>query len=395
MGNHAMNERKGLAILFGCGLMCRLSVENILKQYRIAAIVDSDRNKQGREVLGHKVAPPSEIPSIRHDVVIVTNSSLASSCAALFALGIAKEKIVAGYNFVGGIFGNGISYRYSQEDGNYFFKEPSDGHRGSKVKYHLFNAGKWGEFVFRAADINTVVEFDTGGLIEEFFELSSRHNGVANGVFFDVGANIGATTIQAARSPNVTKVVAFEPTAETFGVLGANILLNEASEKVVAVCSLVSGTDGQALFRVNSTDYAASESVDPTSVDGRSKHENAIRRVGAISIDSYVAANKISPDYLWIDVQGHELSVLNGARRLIDDRKVSIMIEWWPAGMRGGNSQKELTDFISSRFDRFAVVGGESDYERAIFHPRDLDGFTKYIIDNHGHGAHKNILLIR
>ena len=63
-------------------------------------------------------------------------------------------------------------------------------------------------------------------LLQEFFAL-------AGGVYIDVGANIGLTTIPIARNPNV-EVHAFEPDPVVFARLSANVARGTGANAVLA-----------------------------------------------------------------------------------------------------------------------------------------------------------------
>ena len=68
--------------------------------------------------------------------------------------------------------------------------------------------------------------------------------------------------------------------------------------------------------------------------------------VQALTLDSIVANQDVH--ILKIDTQGHELSVLRGARRLFEEARINIVeLEFWPKGMEaGGVNPVEVLDYL-------------------------------------------------
>ena len=64
-----------------------------------------------------------------------------------------------------------------------------------------------------------------------------RKNMRSNDVFWDVGANVGAYSLLAAKiNSSGSQVIAFEPYIPTFAHLWDNIVLNNCNEKVIPLC---------------------------------------------------------------------------------------------------------------------------------------------------------------
>lgn len=73
-------------------------------------------------------------------------------------------------------------------------------------------------------------------------------------------------------------------------------------------------------------------------------------------LDDVLSGIGINPSeiaLLWIDVQGHELYVLEGAQAVLH-AGTPVIAEFWPYGLqRAGVSAEILVEFISSRFTSF------------------------------------------
>ncbi len=50
--------------------------------------------------------------------------------------------------------------------------------------------------------------------------------------------------------------------------------------------------------------------------------------------------------YIWVDTQGHEGFVLDGAKKLLQSRKIPLFIEFWPDEMRRVGGLELLLDTL-------------------------------------------------
>ncbi len=134
----------------------------------------------------------------------------------------------------------------------------------------------------------------------------------ADGVFLDVGANIGVYTLYAAHRHAGIRVVAFEPEAMNFARLNQNIHDNNLSGRVLAFPLAVSDSDGLMVFRLSRLQAGAALHGDREVKPGAEAH-----RQGAVKLplDSILAAlpDLPPPTHLKVDVDGPELEVLRGA----------------------------------------------------------------------------------
>lgn len=135
-------------------------------------------------------------------------------------------------------------------------------------------------------------------------------------VFVDVGANIGSHVINAARLVgDKGRVFAFEADPETYAVLVSNIELNRLGNVTVRQ-TCVADELGFLTF------YKHKDSAKSSIVD---RGEKISITLPADLLDNLIPANtKI--DILKVDVEGAELSVLAGGRKLFAERPPSIVI---------------------------------------------------------------------
>jgi FkbM family methyltransferase len=131
------------------------------------------------------------------------------------------------------------------------------------------------------------------------------------GVLCDVGANIGIYTLLCSKLVGQKgKIVAFEAHPKTFSYLTGNVKASGASN-IILVPSAVGSASGSVHLEWDIENSAATH-VTPAS--------NATVQVPMVTLDEELRKNGIDKlDYLKIDVEGYELSVLRGAHKIIQN----------------------------------------------------------------------------
>jgi FkbM family methyltransferase len=154
--------------------------------------------------------------------------------------------------------------------------------------------------------------------------------------FFDIGANRGSYTVLASGVCGAT-TTAFEPIPETFSKLRANVRINDLDEKV-RLQNVGLGADPAELFFSCSLD-AANHIVDAQS-------DVPKIRVPVVRLDD---VTQTSPHLIKIDVEGFELSVFAGAKRVLASSELkALIVEINDSGTRYGHSGKDLLECLTS-----------------------------------------------
>lgn len=184
-------------------------------------------------------------------------------------------------------------------------------------------------------------------------------------VVVDVGANIGIYTRYLANRTGARGAVhAFEPSRVNFKRLQDNVC---SATTVTIVEAAVGDHSGTAeLFLSNKTN------VDHRLFD--SGEERRRVEVPLVCLDDYFPTGS-KVDFIKIDVQGHEYSVLLGAHRLLrENPKIVCFFEFWPYGLaKAGVRPKLIWDFVTELGFNFKVVG-----RRAEFLTRVQDGSSSH-----------------
>lgn len=135
---------------------------------------------------------------------------------------------------------------------------------------------------------------------------------------FDVGANVGQSTRVLAR--NFDHVVAFEPCQESFEILAI-----EAEEHVTPVCAAVSARDGEIALDEAAMSIATGQLVTGPGLALWGERVGR-RTVPAVTLDS-MTEHFGYPDFLKVDVEGHEVEVLRGAQKLLCASHPEVIVE--------------------------------------------------------------------
>lgn len=153
----------------------------------------------------------------------------------------------------------------------------------------------------------------------------------SDAVFWDIGANVGVYSLYAAQTKNIT-TLAFEPSAENFHVLARNIHLNSLSDRVAAYCIAFSDRTKLGVLNLSASglgismnQFGAPGEKSPYAENGRAMMHGMI----GMSIDNFIALFAPPfPNYLKLDVDGLEMSILQGAHKTLSNPQLrSVMVE--------------------------------------------------------------------
>lgn len=175
-------------------------------------------------------------------------------------------------------------------DDHRFLVDPKD----TQVSFSLMNVGEW-----QRGDFQRAVQW-----------LSQRGRLRANAVFVDVGANIGTQTVYALLSGKFGKAVAIEPEPNNFALLQRNIELNGMADRAVLLHKGASSGGGSVSLNIDPQN-SGGHSLEPArALAGSGSLKVEIDRVATLVSGLGIEALQIG--LVWIDVEGHELDVIEG-----------------------------------------------------------------------------------
>lgn len=159
-------------------------------------------------------------------------------------------------------------------------------------------------------------------------------------VFYDIGANVGAYALIAARvgGPAV-RAVAFEPGSETFGVLCENIVLNDAAKQIVPLPVVLGAETTLGSFRYSDLRPGAAMHDSTGTVTNDFVYSQPVLQ---FRLDDLVRQFALPlPTLVKLDVDGAEVEVLEGARETLRAAPTrSLMVEL-------GSDSSDVTELLA------------------------------------------------
>lgn len=184
-------------------------------------------------------------------------------------------------------------------------------------------------------------------------------------VFLEVGANFGVYSLPAVAEFGFARAIAYEPDPHAYALLAQNIERNGLRAKVKAHHAALSGAPGELTLSLGAGNAGDNRVVADGAQSGR-----ATVRVAARTLDNEVQSGNIPLDELglvWLDVQGHEAAVLDGAASLLSSG-VPIVMEYATA-LLAQDARRRLDEVIMSSFDVFVDLGWCALTNRLRFQP--------------------------
>ena len=149
-------------------------------------------------------------------------------------------------------------------------------------------------------------------------------------VFFDVGANVGIYSIYAALRKPKAMVCAFEPEYSNLHQLKMNIINNDLLNNVITFAIALSDQTGVSYLHIHEFTPGAALSTERRDSINKTFGKDVVWKegIGTSTLD-YITDNlDIQPNLIKIDVDGNELKILNGGRKVFSNKKLrSIIIE--------------------------------------------------------------------
>jgi FkbM family methyltransferase len=196
-------------------------------------------------------------------------------------------------------------------------------------------------------DIFVKGEFDFGKF-ETALELLRQHRrGLVPRVLVDVGANIGPICIPAVARKLIERAIAIEPDPQNCRLLRANIELNGLGEAITVRQMAAGSEDGQELrLELSEHNWGDHRITAPGPEAGKAQSGRRAIPVASNRLDTICSGEDSADLFLWIDVQGFEGFVLEGASALLGARP-PVVVEFWPIGLARSGSYSLLRQTLA------------------------------------------------
>ena len=187
-----------------------------------------------------------------------------------------------------------------------------------------------------------------------FRMLTDKFYGIddSNGLFLDLGANIGTTGIYFLKKfvPNL-KLLAFEPDPENYKLLRANLILNDLYENAIVENYGLGDTETEM------TMYRAPLNPGSNSLVVDDRQEKELVKI--IPLDKYFEENKLNAKdikYIWIDTEGFEPQVLLGAKNILTENPAPVFMEFNPDLYKKYGYYEKMMQFLSEFYTHYVLV---------------------------------------
>lgn len=217
-------------------------------------------------------------------------------------------------------------------------------------KLYLFsvtglNYGNANRFGFDSTGEKKAVEYIAG--------LSKNNSSF---VFFDVGANGGSYSEMVAsvfKNPDL-KIFAFEPSRFSF----PNLKEKTSEIPCMQVFNFGLGSSEEDVQIFANYEGSGATSLYKTAIDSLSKKTNIEETIHLTTIDKFCPGNNIRfIDFMKIDVEGHELFVLNGAQKMLQSKSIRfIQFEFGSFHVFSRTFFKDFWDLLSPSYRIYRIV---------------------------------------
>lgn len=209
---------------------------------------------------------------------------------------------------------------------------------------------------------------------EEGVKQSSNEilKNIKDGIVLDIGANMGSYSVPIAVAHPHLQVHSFEPQRIIFYQLCTNIILNSL-DNVFAYNVALSNSKWTKSLQV--PDYKNEYNIGAFSIDDEVRKEGYLvttqgnlEQINAICLDTLRLKNV---RLIKIDVEGHELEVLQGADKTIRESNYpTIIFEAWDTKFT--DKKESLFKYLTAMDYTITMIDGNSNY-LAIHHKEKND----------------------
>ena len=194
-------------------------------------------------------------------------------------------------------------------------------------------------------------EFNESGELRMLHRVRQALGTTKNVTVFDIGANVGKYALQLAKQfGSIAKIYSFEPSSKTFEIFCNN---TQGVENIIPNnFGFSDQASDQVLF--TNTDGSGLASVYQRKLDHFGIYMNKQETIKLSTIDLFCKEHGISSiQFLKLDIEGHELKALQGARNMLETGAVDfIQFEFGGCNI---DSRTYFQDFYYLLQDRYRI----------------------------------------
>lgn len=192
-------------------------------------------------------------------------------------------------------------------------------------------------------------------IIEHFIKISDQYSygqhPPCEGWFLDVGGNIGTTSIYCKlKVKPELRFLAFEPVTMNAKLFAANAAFNGITSDIqIEQLALSNQIQEQAAVKINRSNWGNSHLI----TDGPGDEQVVVTTLDTYLTEHEIAQNDIK--YIWIDVEGHEPEVLEGAALLYQGRSIPTCLEFNQSLYMAEQKYEKMLALLEEYFTLFVV----------------------------------------
>lgn len=210
-------------------------------------------------------------------------------------------------------------------------------------------------------------------------------------VSIDVGANIGLYSLALSVLAPGGKVYAFEPSPDAFGNLQKNLAQNKVTNVKVSQLALGDSTDSVRFHEIPFF-TAGSFTVDDSCFLTSEMLGSTYFEAPCTTLDEFVKSEGIDHlDLIKVDVEGGEMSVIEGALQTIEEHRPLVVLEFstFALTLKHSTLPKVALERLTQVFPYIFVIGRDDGILRRIATGTETYDF---LYDNGIHGPVDNLL---
>lgn len=164
-------------------------------------------------------------------------------------------------------------------------------------------------------------------------------------LFLDIGSNLGSYALAVAKETDCEQIFAFEPDPFNRAHLYANIFLNGFEDRIRVFSEALSDAKGEAPFyAARGTTGTHKENTGASSLEAppdQGQNQSDTTQVRTMKVrpmqvqrerlDNLLGSVVRQSIVVKMDIEGHESNALEGMANLIDNNRIWLRIEIWPA----------------------------------------------------------------
>lgn len=204
-------------------------------------------------------------------------------------------------------------------------------------------------------------------LAEKFYDQSVQDN---RGIFIDIGAHIGTTSIYAKTKINKElRVIGFEAWEKNYDFFRINCILNHVED--ITVENLALSNSNEVKYFITDCRNTGNGHV---SLDKMTKNI-----VHTVTLDWYLKQQKIDEQeisYIWMDTEGHESEIVEGAMETLKKKKIPLIQEFNAGKYKQKNMFDDYCRNINSIYEQFIDMNEYLQGIEKSYSTSDLQAFA-------------------